>query len=56
MNLGPEGVPLYHRVLEGNRVDKVTVAENMRALRKALRTGSFLLIGGRGVMGEEEPG
>jgi transposase len=50
LNVSPEGVPLYHRVMEGNRVDKVTVAENMRALRKVLMTSSFLMIGDRGVM------
>ena len=50
LNVNMEGVPLYHKTMEGNRVDKVTVAENMRALRRTLRTSRFLLVGDRGVM------
>lgn len=50
LNANLEGIPLYHGVIEGNKVDKVTVAENMRSLRKALKTSSFLMVGDRGIM------
>lgn len=50
LNVNLEGIPLYHRVMEGNKVDKVTVAENVQALRKVLKTSSFLLVGDRGIM------
>jgi transposase len=48
VNLG--GIPLYHRTMEGNKVDKVIVAENMRALKRTLKTSRFLMVGDRGMM------
>ncbi len=48
--MNTEGVPLYHRVLGGDVVDKVTVAGNMQSLRRALKTSGFLLVGDRGIV------